>query len=65
MTGDKLLFSLKNRFSEEPVLVDGVPKAKLPGHGLGTQSIRYMTERLVVTVSFRLKTDGLFCRRFL
>ena len=55
MTGDKLLFSLKNRFSEEPVLVDGVPKAKLPGHGLGTQSIRYMTERLGGNCQFSVK----------
>ena len=59
MTGDKLLFSLKNRFSEEPVLVDGVPKAKLPGHGLGTQSIRYMTERLGGNCQFSVK-DGWF-----
>lgn len=59
MRGDKLLFSLKNRFSEEPVLVDGVPKAKLPGHGIGTQSIRYMTEKLGGNCQFSVK-DGWF-----
>lgn len=57
MSGDKLLFSLKNRFSERPVLVDGVPRAALPGHGFGTQSIRYMTEKLNGNCQFLIKND--------
>ncbi len=57
MNGEKLLLSLKNRFAERPRLVDGLPKAYLPGHGLGTQSIRYMAEKLNGNCRFSVKDD--------
>ncbi|MBO5198685.1 MAG: GHKL domain-containing protein [Lachnospiraceae bacterium] len=43
---DKLLLSVKNPFKKKPVFVDGLPISGQKGHGYGTQSIRYMTERL-------------------
>ena len=44
----KLLLSVRNSFHEEPEFLDGLPvtKQKENGHGYGTQSIRYMTERI-------------------
>lgn len=42
----KLLFSTKNTFKTKPVLVNGIPKTNHTGHGYGSQSIAYLTERL-------------------
>lgn len=42
----KLLFSVKNPFSKPPLIIDGLPVSNQKGHGYGTQSIRYMTEKL-------------------
>lgn len=42
----KLLLSVKNPVLKDPVFVDGLPITNKIGHGYGTQSIRYMTERL-------------------
>lgn len=42
----KLLISIKNTYREKPDMVDGLPKAKESGHGFGTQSICYVTEKL-------------------
>lgn len=57
MNGGKLLVSLKNRFGEPPVLVDGIPMSTVPGHGIGTQSIRYMAEKLKGNCQFTLIDD--------
>lgn len=46
MYGEKLLISIKNTYGEKPDMVDGIPQTKESGHGFGTQSIRYMTEKL-------------------
>ena len=46
MNGGKLLLSLKNRFAQKPTIIDGLPTSASPGHGFGTQSIRYMAEKL-------------------
>ena len=43
---DKLLVSVKNPVAKKPVFADGLPVTDKTGHGFGTQSIRYMTERL-------------------
>ena len=45
-TEDKLLVSVKNPVAKKPVFADGLPVTDKTGHGFGTQSIRYMTERL-------------------
>ena len=57
MNGGKLLLSLKNRFAECPVFVNGLPTASMPGHGFGTQSIRYMTEKLNGNCRFSVEND--------
>lgn len=43
---NKLLLSVRNPFGKKPLFVDGMPVSRKKGHGYGTQSIRYMTERL-------------------
>ena len=45
-SGGKLLLSVKNTFAGTPVFIDGLPTTNRKGHGYGTQSIRYMTEKL-------------------
>ena len=55
----KLLFSVKNPVSGNPVFVDGLPVTDKRGHGYGTQSIRYMTERLGGNSRFSVQ-DGQF-----
>ena len=42
----KLLLSIENPTYMIPVFSDGMPVTNKEGHGYGTQSIRYMTERL-------------------
>lgn len=42
---DKLLLSVENPISKKPVFKDGLPAVNKEGHGYGTQSICYMTER--------------------
>lgn len=44
--GGKLLISIKNTFLTAPKIVDGLPQALRNGHGFGTQSIRYVAEKL-------------------
>jgi len=43
---DKLLLSVKNPISKKPVFSNGLPLSNKKGHGYGTQSIRYMTQKL-------------------
>lgn len=42
----KLLLSVKNPIAKAPPFVDGIPIPAQKGHGYGTRSIRYLTERL-------------------
>ena len=42
----KLLLSVKNPINTKPVFVDKFPISNKKGHGYGTQSIRYMTQKL-------------------
>lgn len=53
----KLLLSVKNPYKETPVLVDGIPTTNKKGHGYGTQSIRYMTEKLGGKCQFSIQND--------
>ena len=62
MDDGKLLISLKNTFAEKPVLTDGMPYSSKAGHGFGTQSIRYVTEKLNGNCQFSVK-DGWFILR--
>lgn len=60
--GNKLLLAVKNPFDQMPVFSDGLPISNKPDHGYGTQSIRYMTERLGGNCQFTVQ-DGLFILR--
>ena len=58
----KLLMAVKNPVDTVPLFSDGLPVSNQPGHGYGTQSIRYTTERLGGSCQFFVK-DGLFVVR--
>lgn len=62
MNNNKLLISMKNTFAVTPVIVDGVPVSKEQGHGFGTQSIRYVSEKLKGNCMFSV-SDGMFILR--
>ena len=57
--GRKLLLSVENPYEKEPIFSDGIPVSKRPDHGYGTQSIRYVTERLGGKCQFSAK-NGIF-----
>lgn len=46
MHENKLLLSIKNPYAHKVEMLDGIPQAKGAGHGLGTHSIKYVTEKL-------------------
>lgn len=62
MHSDKLLISLKNTFAEKPVFIDGIPQARDSNHGVGTQSIQYVSEKLNGNCQFSIN-DNLFILR--
>ena len=62
MNGEKLLISVKNTFAEMPQIVDGMPLSKKAGHGFGTQSIRYITEKMKGNCQFTVKEDWFIVR---
>ncbi len=59
---DKLLLSIKNPYVHKVELLDGIPQAQGTGHGLGTQSIKYVTEKLNGNCQFIAK-NGQFALR--
>ena len=61
-SGGKLLLSVKNPFRYAPVFVDGLPAANQKGHGYGTQSILYMTEKLGGKCQFTTKDHQFILR---
>jgi len=61
---DKLIFSVKNPFDKAPVFVDGMPVTSKRGHGYGTQSISYITEKLNGNCMFSV-TDKEFVLRII
>lgn len=62
MNEEKLLLSIKNPYAHEVDMLDGIPQAKSAGHGLGTQSILYVTQKLNGNCQFVAK-DGQFALR--
>lgn len=62
MNDDKLLMSIKNPYTHKVEMIDGIPQAKGVGHGLGTQSIKYVVEKLNGNCQFVAK-DGQFALR--
>lgn len=62
MYDEKLLLSIKNPYAHKVDIVDGIPQAKGDGHGLGTRSIKYITEKLHGNCQFTAQ-DGEFALR--
>ncbi len=62
MKNGKLLLSIHNFFAKAPQFIDGLPVADMTGHGLGTKSIQYMTEKLNGSCQFAAE-DGVFTLR--
>ena len=62
MHEQRILFSVRNPFDKAPIFVDGMPKPSRFGHGYGTQSIKYLTERLGGHCQFGIE-DGVFVFR--
>ena len=60
----KLLLSVKNPTKSIPNFVDGLPVSSEPGHGYGTQSIRYLSERFGGNCQFSMQ-NNLFVVRVL
>ena len=59
---EKLLLSVKNPFKDAPDFVDGIPMTDKKGHGYGTQSIRYMAEKLSGKCQFTIHGDMFILR---
>lgn len=57
MNDNKLLFEIKNTFANKPTLQDGLPQTDEEGHGFGTQSIRYVVEKLKGNCQFFINGD--------
>ncbi len=62
MKNDKLLLSVRNACATFPAFIDGLPVAREKGHGLGTQSIQYITAKLNGSCQFTAE-DGIFSLR--
>lgn len=60
--GSKLLLSIQNPYKEEPIFVDDLPVSKKQGHGFGTQSILYVTQKLKGNCQFTAD-NGIFTLR--
>ena len=54
---EKLLLSIKNPFAKAPVFINGVPVSNKKGHGFGTQSIVYLTERMGGNCRFEVENN--------
>ena len=59
---NKLLISVTNPFKTRPVFVDGMPVSSRKGHGYGTKSISYLSERLGGKCQFSVQ-DEMFVTR--
>lgn len=57
MNCDKLLISVKNTFKDKPIFKDGMPKTLDPEHGIGTESIKYVVEKLGGIYQFSASDD--------
>lgn len=58
----KLLVSVKNPVGHKVVFADGIPVAERRGHGYGTQSIRFLTERLGGNCQFSVQENVFILR---
>lgn len=60
----KLLLCVENPISQHPIFENGFPVSTKEGHGYGTQSICYITERLNGKCQFTVK-DNLFVTKII
>ena len=58
----RTLLSIKNQFRDRPVIVDGMPVSGKEGHGYGTQSIRWLTERVGGNCQFIVQNEVFILR---
>jgi hypothetical protein len=58
----KLLLSIRNHFEGKIIFSDGVPVSNRAGHGYGTQSICYMTEKLGGNYQFMVEDNEFILR---
>ena len=63
-SGGKTLLSVRNPYKDKPILVDGMPISPEAGkgHGYGSASICYMTERLGGNCQFVLEENQFVVR---
>lgn len=61
-SGGKLLLSVKNPVARQVTFINGLPVSDKAGHGYGTQSIRYLTERLGGNCQFSQQKDTFILR---
>lgn len=59
---EHLLLSIRNPYHEKPIFSDGLPISTKRGHGYGTQSIRYMSERLGGNCMFSIEKQTFLLR---
>lgn len=52
----------QKHLAEKPIMADGMPHSSKAGHGFGTQSIRYVAEKLNGNCQFSVN-DGWFILR--
>lgn len=57
MNDNKFLIALKNTYADKPELIDGLPYTAESGHGFGTRSIWYVTEKLGGSCQFRVSDE--------
>lgn len=62
MNNEKLLISIKNTYCGKLELIDGMPQTNEPGHGFGTKSIRYVTEKLKGKCDFSISEEYFILR---
>ena len=61
-TDEKLLLSVRNSYEGKILFADGLPVTQKNGHGYGTQSIRYMTERINGNSQFTIEDNEFVLR---
>lgn len=62
ISNDRLLLSVRNSFQGKIIFSDGLPISTKSGHGYGTQSIRYLTERLGGNCQFTIENNEFVLR---
>lgn len=62
LNDNKLLLSLKNTYADKPEIIDGLPFTSESGHGFGTKSIWYVTEKLGGSCQFSITSKYFILR---